>query len=105
MIELKHLGKVTTVDCRTGKETPSDTKGFMLPAKKGTCAECAVDHRADQPHNAQSMFYQYRFYNEHGRWPNWLDAMANCADEVRSIWKLRLEEAGVDVEGGKVNPG
>lgn len=104
VIEGKHLGKVTTVDMRTGKKTPSDTKMFMMPAKKGTCEECAVDHKPNEPHDAQSLFYQYRFYNEHGRWPNWKDAYAHCDEETKSIWKLRLEEAGVEVDAGNVHP-
>ena len=42
-------------------------EGTLLPAPKGTCPECAVKHDPDQPHNQQSLFYQYHFYHEHGR--------------------------------------
>ncbi len=76
----------------------------MLPAAPDKCKECATAHKPDQAHNAQSIFYQYHFYNEHGRWPNWKDAIAHCAPEVQEQWKKLLTEAGVDVEGGKVNP-
>lgn len=103
LIPGKHLGGGVSVDCKTGKETPLGTFG-LLPAAEGTCEWCAVRHFPSQPHNAQSMFYQYRFYNEHGRWPNWLDAMAHCSDELKTAWKSHLKKLGVDVDRGKVNP-
>ena len=28
---------------------------------EGTCPECAVKHTPDQPHNRDSLFYQYHF--------------------------------------------
>jgi len=43
----------------------------LMPAAPGTCPECAVDHPPELPHNQQSLFYQYKFYNDHGRWPTW----------------------------------
>lgn len=104
-IEGKHLVKgVVTVDRRTGKTEPSDVKMMMLPAREGTCAECAIAHDPSAPHNAQSMFYQYKFYNEHGRWPNWKDAMSHCDDQTKQVWTDGLIKAGVDVAAGKVNP-
>lgn len=105
VIKGKHLAAGSrTVNMRTGKETKSTATMMMLPAKEGTCEQCAVAHEEREPHNAQSMFYQYHFYNEKGRWPNWIDAMSHCKTEVQEIWTLRLEEQGVDVKGGKVNP-
>jgi hypothetical protein len=101
----KHLAKsMVTVNRKTGETKPSNGTMMMLPAKEGTCEWCAVDHLPEQPHNAQSMFYQYRFYNEHGRWPNWLDAMEHCSIDTQAHWKHHLEKMGVDVAGGKVNP-
>jgi len=97
VIKGKHLGKVTTVDRKTGKETTTNAKMFMMPAKKGTCEECAVNHRKDQPHDKQSMFYQYKFFNEHGRWPGWADAMAHCDDEVKQMWTTHLRKLGEKV--------
>ena len=76
----------------------------MLPAAPDKCQECAVNHPPDQPHNAQSLFYQYAFYAKHQRWPNWLDAMAHCPDGVKALWTSELEKKGVDVAGGKINP-
>lgn len=31
----------------------------LLPAPRGTCEECAVAHKPDEPHNQQSLHYQY----------------------------------------------
>lgn len=80
-------------------------KGWqMLPAKKGTCEECATAHQPELPHNASSMFYQYKFYNEHGRWPNWEDAMAHCDEDMQKYWRKSLLTQGVDVSKGEVFP-
>jgi len=67
----------------------------MLPAKPGTCPECAVNHPPEQPHDQQSLFYQYKFYSENGRWPTWDDAMAHCNTEIREVWRVALRERGV----------
>jgi hypothetical protein len=69
----------------------------LLPAKKGTCEQCAVNHEPEQPHNQQSMAYQYWFYNKHGRWPTWRDAMAHCSDEIKALWIKELATHGVTV--------
>lgn len=76
----------------------------LLPAAPGKCQTCAVDHPPEMPHNAQSMFYQYAFFNEHGRWPNWKDAMQHCTPEVRERWGVSLKEMGVDFEAGEITP-
>lgn len=70
----------------------------------GTCEQCATAHDPEQPHNAQSLAYQYKFYDQHGRWPDWRDAMAHCPPGVKTLWRQSLIDAGVDVDGGKVNP-
>lgn len=72
--------------------------------QSGNCETCATVHTPANPHNAQSFFYQYKFFDQHGRWPNWLDAMAHCDAETQAIWIRQLEKSGVDVKGGKVNP-
>ncbi len=69
----------------------------QTPAVPGTCPECAVDHPPEQPHNQQSLFYQYKFYNEHGRWPTWEDAISHCSEEIKSIWRTELKKLGVEV--------
>lgn len=69
----------------------------LLPAPPGTCPECAVDHAPEQPHNQQSLFYQYSFYEKNGRWPTWEDAMAHCADGIKGFWKTELRKRGVEI--------
>lgn len=63
----------------------------------GTCPECAVTHDPDQPHNQQSLAYQYKFYDEHGRWPTWADAMVHCPDHIKQFWIEELAKCGVVV--------
>jgi len=72
--------------------------GFsLMPAKQGTCQECAVDHAPEQPHNQQSLFYQYKFYNENGRWPTWADALLHCPEDIKQLWTKELLERGITV--------
>ena len=75
--------------------------GMTLIGKvpEGTCPECAVKHEPHLPHNRNSLTYQYKFYDKHGRWPTWEDAMAHCPDEIKELWKKALEERGVKVGG------
>lgn len=69
----------------------------LLPAAPDKCQECAVQHEPSQPHNQQSLFYQYRFYGQHGRWPTWADAMAHCEPDVRRQWIEELAKHGIVV--------
>ena len=69
----------------------------LMPPHEGTCSECATDHDPKLPHNQQSLFYQYKFYNEHGRWPVWEDAMAHCSEEMKAFWRSELKKLGVDI--------
>ena len=69
----------------------------LMPPPEDTCPECAVNHEPELPHNQQSMFYQYKFYNEHGRWPSWEDAMAHCSDDMKELWRRELRKRGVDI--------
>jgi hypothetical protein len=64
----------------------------------GTCPECAVKHDPEMPHNQQSLAYQYKFYDKHGRWPTWADAMAHCSAETKAYWIAELKKRGVEVE-------
>ena len=63
----------------------------------GACTECAVKHSPEQPHNRDSLAYQYKSNEELGRWPTWADAMAHCPEEVKKVWTQALREQGVDV--------
>ncbi len=75
------------------KELPYLGPWSLLPTAPGTCPECAVKHEPKQPHNAESLHYQYYFYGQHGRWPTWDDALAHCSEQVKAWWKPRLEMA------------
>lgn len=63
---------------------------MLLPPAEGTCPICARAHEAQQPHDAQSLYYQFRFYGVRGRWPTWADAVAHCSDVVRAHWEREL---------------
>lgn len=54
----------------------------LLPPAPGRCVECASIHDPDQPHNLLSLYYQVKFFQEHGRTPDWNDATAHCADKA-----------------------
>lgn len=74
--------------------------GFKLlrgPLKEGQCAECAVEHKPEMPHNQQSLFWQYGFREKHGTWPTWRDAMEHCTPEMRSLWIEELGKRGIVV--------
>ncbi|GAB6172025.1 hypothetical protein JCM15765_15030 [Paradesulfitobacterium aromaticivorans] len=72
-------------------------EGILFPCAPDVCQECAVDHSPEMPHNAQSLYYQYKFYQQQGRWPTWEDAMAHCDEDVREIWKQSLKELGIEI--------
>jgi hypothetical protein len=66
----------------------------LLPPAPGACPACGRPHDPRLPHDAQSLYYQYRFYGLRGRWPTWADAAAHCADHVRETWRELLVEQG-----------
>ena len=67
----------------------------LLPCAAGQCLECACKHAPDQPHDAQSLYYQYWFLAKHDRWPTWKDALAHCFPSVRDAWEKALRERGL----------
>ena len=85
------------VDLRTGEILSTSKSSFMLaPAPEGTCPECAIKHDPGYPHDAASLFYQYRFFGEHGRWPTWNDALAHCEPVTQERWARALAARGID---------
>jgi hypothetical protein len=76
---------------------------LLVSTPPGTCPECAVEHGPAEPHNKDSLFYQYKFYDKHGRWPTWADAMVHCAEEIKVVWKKELEMRGIKLEIGDTN--
>ena len=80
------------VDMTTGEVKEERTAEWMLgPPPPGKCSVCAADHAPDQPHDAQSLYYQYAFYADHGRWPTWADAISHCSPETQAMWKHELQ--------------
>ena len=77
-----------------------DKHGMTLIGRvpEGACPECAAKHSPEQPHNRDSLTYQYKFYDQHGRWPTWADAMAHCREDVKELWEHALKEHGVTVK-------
>ena len=82
----------------------ADCTFMLLPPRAGLCQICAGDHDPAMPHNAQSLYYQTAFNMQHGRAPNWIDAMEHCTEEMRAVWTKGLNDCGVDVAAGEVNP-
>ncbi len=70
----------------------------LLPPAPNVCQQCAVDHDARMPHNQQSLYWNYRFYSQHGRWPTWEDALAHCSPEMQRQWVVALAEHGITVK-------
>lgn len=62
----------------------------LLPPADGLCRICAVDHKPDAPHNAQSLFYQMRFKLRYQRDGTWADALAHCKPTIVAAWKAEL---------------
>lgn len=71
---------------------------MLLPPAQNKCQQCAVDHKPEQPHNQQSLFWQYWFYGKKGRWPTWSDAMAHCTDELKQQWTEALKDHGINFD-------
>ena len=69
----------------------------MLPPAPHLCQICAVKHDEDQPHNAQSFYYQYWFASQNKRLPTWSDAMAHCSDEVKAPWLAQFRACGINI--------
>ncbi|MHB1651419.1 MAG: hypothetical protein ACYCVD_02945 [Desulfitobacteriaceae bacterium] len=72
-------------------------EGTLLPCAPDVCQECAIKHEPDVPHDQQSLYYQYKFYQQHGRWATWEDAMAHCTPEMQRAWKKELKSIGIKV--------
>ena len=79
-------------------DDPSQARFVLMPPRLGVCPVCAVKHDPAQPHNRDSLYYQYRFFAERKRWPTWTDAMSHCDDAIKQFWKKELRERGVPEE-------
>lgn len=68
---------------------------MLLAPADDVCQVCAGKHKPDDPHDCNSLFYQYGFYKEHNRWPTWEDAIAHCSDVTKKLWENELRELGL----------
>ena len=71
-------------------------KLLLLAPAPGRCPVCAAQHPPDLPHNPASLYYQYQFYREYMRWPDWQDAMDHCTEPVKQAWTDALAIHGID---------
>jgi hypothetical protein len=67
---------------------------MLLPPPDGHCRICAVNHEPEAAHNAQSLFYQARFFMRYKRNGTWADAVAHCTAEAQELWKWELIKLG-----------
>jgi hypothetical protein len=79
-------------------EIPINSGAYLLPPRPDVCQACAVKHSPEQPHNQQSLYWQYWFHGKHQRWPTWADAMAHCEPDIRQFWVSELGKHGVNVD-------
>jgi hypothetical protein len=96
------VGSSERVDLETGESVPIEGGSFkMLPGPDGSCEWCHVKHDPSQPHNKQSLAYQMKFNQIHGRYPTWTDAMAHCSEDIKVKWKKHLiatmQEHGLEI--------
>lgn len=71
---------------------------YLLPPPPGVCQECAVQHDPSQPHNKDSLYYQYSFFARHNRWPTWRDAIAHCDQGTQKLWIDELTKRNVKID-------
>lgn len=68
-----------------------------IPTTGGKCPECGMLHDKWAPHNRDSLQYMYRFYDKHGYWPSWHDAMTHCDKETQNAWAKELRARNIDI--------
>lgn len=69
----------------------------LLPPSPNACQECARIHGADEPHDANSLYYQMHFKLATGRDPTWADAMAHCPEWTKAAWVAELKARGIQI--------
>ncbi len=73
----------------------------ILPPGEGRCPVCAAAHAPELPHNKDSLYYQMRFRQQHGRFPTWKDAAAHCSPEVERILEKELAKRRISIDVGR----
>lgn len=92
---MKIPAPMTVVNMTTGQVIEERTVEWtLLPPPEGACSICAHNHKPDEPHNAQSLYYQTVFNAKRGRPATWADAIAHCPAETQAKWKQVLQQMG-----------
>lgn len=76
----------------------TEGKMHLLPPSPDVCQVCAIKHDIDSPHDAMSLYYQFKFHGEHGRWPTWADAMSHCGDGMKEAWTMALSARSINID-------
>lgn len=72
----------------------------LFPPGPGKCPVCAATHPPEVPHNRDSLYYQIKFRQEHGRFPTWQDAAAHCTPEIRAWFAAEYAKHGIEIDVG-----
>ena len=59
----------------------------LLPPKPGFCVICAVNHKSNRPHNPESIYYRFKFFQLYNRFPTWADAIAHLPKDKQKFIK------------------
>jgi hypothetical protein len=71
----------------------------LLPPAPGSCEVCAGDHAAEEPHDADSLYWAFKAQAEGLPSPTWSDAIAHCDEDTQACWVGGLWEL---VKAGQV---
>ena len=82
---------------------PVGGKLQLMPPAPHLCQVCGSDHGAGEAHDPTSVYYQYAFYENNGRYPSWRDSIAHLDAEHQQHWLDELAEQGLDPDapGGR----
>lgn len=75
----------------------------IIPPGPRACPLCATIHQPGQPHERDSLYYQYRFFKWQGRFPTWKDAISHCKNKAAVI--KDLEKRGVYLDSEEAGNG
>ena len=67
----------------------------LLPPAPGKCPLCATEHDTTSAHNATSLFYHFRFLQQHKREATWSDAIAHLGPLTKNLWQQELTKRGI----------
>ena len=80
-------------------EFDKDEIRVIAPGRR-KCPQCADRHGPHEPHNKNSLYYRAQFYQKHGRFPTWEDAMEGLSQMMTAYWRGEMRKKGVDAKGG-----